>query len=114
MASKVALVCLLQDGRKGAEDAVKEALMKGVPAFGSHLNTLAVIAGVAPLLGLLGTVTGMINLFEVITRFGTGDPKLLCGRDFRGFNNHRGGLNDRNTGTSDTQLYQKQEEPDRV
>ncbi|MDO5575500.1 MAG: MotA/TolQ/ExbB proton channel family protein, partial [Fibrobacter sp.] len=29
--------------------------------------------------GLLGTVTGMINLFEVITKFGTGDPKILAG-----------------------------------
>jgi len=50
-----------------------------MPGLASHLNTLAVIAAVAPLLGLLGTVTGMISLFEVITRFGTGDPKLLAG-----------------------------------
>jgi biopolymer transport protein ExbB len=38
-----------------------------------------VIAGAAPLLGLLGTVTGMISLFEVITHYGTGDPKILAG-----------------------------------
>jgi len=76
----IAQACLeTGNGRKGAEELSKEILMKEGPRLGSHLNTLAVIAAVAPLLGLLGTVTGMISLFEVITRFGTGDPKLLAG-----------------------------------
>jgi biopolymer transport protein ExbB len=77
----VAKVCLHQkDGsRKNAEESVKALLMKEIPTLGTHLSTLAVIAAVAPLLGLLGTVTGMISLFEVITKFGTGDPKLLAG-----------------------------------
>lgn len=43
------------------------------------LPTLAVLAAVSPLLGLLGTVTGMIETFQSITLFGTGDPKLMSG-----------------------------------
>jgi biopolymer transport protein ExbB len=43
------------------------------------LPTLAVLAAVCPLLGLLGTVTGMIETFQSITLFGTGDPKLMSG-----------------------------------
>jgi biopolymer transport protein ExbB len=47
-----------------------------IDRFGSALT---VVAAVAPLLGLLGTVTGMISTFDVITEFGTGNPKLLSG-----------------------------------
>ncbi|MFP4013242.1 MAG: MotA/TolQ/ExbB proton channel family protein [Chitinispirillaceae bacterium] len=65
--------------RSSAEKAVREILVEEVPLLNKHLSTLAVIAGAAPLLGLLGTVTGMINLFEVITNYGTGDPKILAG-----------------------------------
>ena len=43
------------------------------------LTTLTVFAAVTPLLGLLGTVTGMIQTFESISLFGTGDPKLMSG-----------------------------------
>jgi biopolymer transport protein ExbB len=43
------------------------------------LNTLGTIAGVAPLLGLLGTVTGIIKAFEAIYTGGMGDPRLLSG-----------------------------------
>ncbi|MFP4522454.1 MAG: MotA/TolQ/ExbB proton channel family protein [Fibrobacterota bacterium] len=65
--------------REKAEEAVNEILVDELPLLNKYLSTLAVIAGAAPLLGLLGTVTGMINLFEVITHYGTGDPKIMAG-----------------------------------
>ncbi len=43
------------------------------------LATLAIFAAVSPLLGLLGTVTGMIETFQIITLFGAGDPRLMSG-----------------------------------
>ncbi len=43
------------------------------------LPVLAIFAAVSPLLGLLGTVTGMIETFQVITLFGAGDPRLMSG-----------------------------------
>ncbi len=56
-----------------------DAILKEMPKLESGLNTVKVLAGVAPLLGLLGTVTGMINTFQMITLFGTGDPKVMAG-----------------------------------
>jgi len=79
--AKVVKACLdhVQWNRPAAEKAVREILIDEAPQLDKHLATLAVIAGAAPLCGLLGTVTGMINLFEVITNYGTGDPKILAG-----------------------------------
>lgn len=56
-----------------------EAVMKEVPKLEVGLNPLKILAAVGPLLGLLGTVTGMIITFQQITLFGTGDPKLMAG-----------------------------------
>jgi len=44
-----------------------------------YLPTIAVLAGIAPLLGLLGTVLGMIQTFDVISLFGTGNAKAMAG-----------------------------------
>ena len=56
-----------------------EAILKELPGLRRGLRLLAIFAAVAPLLGLLGTVTGMIETFQSITLFGTGDPKLMSG-----------------------------------
>jgi biopolymer transport protein ExbB len=50
-----------------------------VPRINKHLPLLKIIAAVAPLMGLLGTVTGMIVTFQAITLFGAGDPRLMAG-----------------------------------
>ena len=56
-----------------------EAVLKERPEIESGLNLLKIISMVAPLLGLLGTVTGMIITFQMITLFGAGDPKAMAG-----------------------------------
>lgn len=56
-----------------------EAILKERPSIELALNLLKIIAMIAPLMGLLGTVTGMIVVFQQITIFGAGDPKLMAG-----------------------------------
>ncbi len=56
-----------------------EAILKESPKINAGLSFLKIIAMVAPLLGLLGTVTGMIIVFQAITIYGAGDPKAMAG-----------------------------------
>jgi len=58
---------------------MEEVITRQVSHIQKGLSTLKVLASIAPLLGLLGTVTGMIATFQSITLFGTGDPKLMAG-----------------------------------
>ncbi len=65
--------------KAGLESAMEESILHEMPHLEKHLSYLAVIAAAAPLLGLLGTVTGMISTFDMISIFGTGDPQVLSG-----------------------------------
>lgn len=56
-----------------------EAILKEQPAINARIAFIKIISMVAPLLGLLGTVIGMIVTFQAITLFGTGDPKTMAG-----------------------------------
>ena len=56
-----------------------EAVLKSAPKLERGISTIKILFAVSPLLGLLGTVTGMIATFQSITLFGTGDPKLMAG-----------------------------------
>ena len=65
--------------REEMENALQEAILREIPPMERFLSTLGMLAAIAPLLGLLGTVTGMIDTFHVITLHGTGDPRLMSG-----------------------------------
>ena len=77
-------VLSVYDANKGVdvetlELKLDEAILKETPALERFLVLIKIISAVAPLMGLLGTVTGMIVTFQSMTLFGTGDPKLMAG-----------------------------------
>lgn len=67
----------IKRNREHIEDIVSESILHESALLNRFGSMILVIATVTPLLGLLGTVTGMISTFDIITEFGTGDPKLL-------------------------------------
>lgn len=58
---------------------LEDVILKEVPKLDKGLSTIKVLAAVSPLIGLLGTVVGMILTFQAITLWGTGDPKIMAG-----------------------------------
>ena len=67
----------LHRDRDHIEDVISESILHESSRIDRFGSAILVIAAISPLLGLLGTVTGMISTFDIITEFGTGDPKLL-------------------------------------
>lgn len=77
-------ILAVHEANKGAdvetlELKIDEAILKEMPPLERFLTMIKLISAIAPLMGLLGTVTGMINTFQSMTLFGTGDPKLMAG-----------------------------------
>ncbi len=67
----------LKRDRDHIEDIISESILHESTFIDRFGPAILVIAAISPLLGLLGTVTGMISTFDIITEFGTGDPKML-------------------------------------
>ena len=68
-----------KETRDAAEKSLQEALLREQPKLERRMGLLAAMGSIAPLLGLLGTVTGIITLFNVITEVGTNDARVLAG-----------------------------------
>lgn len=68
-----------REDRETLENVLQESILSEIPRLEKGLSIMAALGAISPLLGLLGTVTGMIRTFNVITVYGTGDPKLMSG-----------------------------------
>ncbi|WP_411358718.1 MotA/TolQ/ExbB proton channel family protein [Pseudidiomarina salilacus] len=67
------------DDVENLELKLDEAILRETPRIDAGVNIIKIFAAIAPLLGLLGTVIGMIGTFQSITLYGTGDPKIMAG-----------------------------------
>ena len=75
-------------GRSIMTESIEQAASHVVHDLERYLSTLGTIAAITPLLGLLGTVFGMIRVFSEIMAQGTGNANALAGRNFRSLDYH--------------------------
>jgi biopolymer transport protein ExbB len=68
-----------EHGQEAMEDTVQEQMLHELPRLQRFLSGIALLGGIAPLLGLLGTVTGIIDTFRVIHAFGNSDASMMAG-----------------------------------
>ncbi len=66
-----------EEGRGAMESKLDEVMKFRIPDLERSLSTLAILASAAPLMGLLGTVSGIVRTFQVISAFGTGNQALM-------------------------------------
>ena len=74
-----AVIAARHQSRDQQTDVFNQSFLQEQPKLDRFSAVILVLAAIAPLMGLLGTVTGMIATFDTITQFGTGNPKLLSG-----------------------------------
>ena len=79
--SKIMLTGLIKfgQGRDEMKEAIEDSANQEIPVLERNLSTLSTIGNITPLLGLLGTVFGMVKAFNVIAVMGVGKPEALAG-----------------------------------
>ena len=79
--SKIMLAGLVKfgQGRDEMKEAIEDSANQEIPVLERNLSTLSTIGNITPLLGLLGTVFGMVKAFNVIAVMGVGKPEALAG-----------------------------------
>jgi len=75
----IAAILAHASNRSTAEEKAHEVMLQETPKLETRISTINILAAASPLVGLLGTVSGMVTLFGVITVHGTSDPKLMAG-----------------------------------